>query len=74
MVDPIDGTNLFICGDDGAAKQEVAELLAGFGWPADSVVDLGGIEAARGTEMYLALWLRLMGAQGTPQFNIAVVR
>ena len=74
MIDPIDGTNLFICGDDEAAKQEVVELLAGFGWPADSVVDLGGIEAARGTEMYLALWLRLMGAQGTPQFNIAVVR
>ena len=74
MIDPIDGTNLFTCGDDGAAKQEVVELLAGFGWPADSIVDLGGIEAARGTEMYLALWLRLMGAQGTPQFNIAVVR
>jgi len=74
MVDPIDGTNLFICGDDGAAKQEVVELLAGFGWPVDSIVDLGGVEAARGTEMYLALWLRLMGAQGTPQFNVAVVR
>ena len=74
MVDPIDGTNLFICGDDAGAKQEVADLLAGFGWPAGSIVDLGGIEAARGTEMYLPLWLRLMGAQGTPQFNIAVVR
>ena len=74
MVDPIDGTNLFICGDDAGAKQAVADLLAGFGWPADSIVDLGGIEAARGTEMYLPLWLRLMGAQGTPQFNIAVVR
>src|SRR5437588_1791266 len=74
MVDPIDGTNLFICGDDAAAKQEVADLLAGFGWPAGSIVDLGGMEAARGAEMYLPLWLRLMGAQGSPQFNIAVVR
>ena len=74
MVDPIDGTNLLICGDDGAAKQEAVELLAGFGWAAESILDLGGIDAARGTEMYLALWLRLMGAQGTPQFNIAVVR
>ena len=52
----------------------MVELLAGFGWPVDSIVDLGGVEAARGTEMYLALWLRLMGAQGTPQFNVAVVR
>ena len=74
MVAPIDGTSLFICGDDDAAKQEVAELLGSFGWPAESIVDLGGIEAARGTEMYLALWIRLMAAQGTPQFNIAVAR
>ena len=64
----------WICGDDAGAKQEVAELLASFGWAADSIVDLGGIDAARGTEMYLALWIRLMGTQGTPQFNIAVVR
>src|SRR2546423_15571528 len=40
MVDPIDGTNLFICGDDAGAKEEVADLLAGFGWPADSIVGL----------------------------------
>ena len=73
-VAPIDGTNLFVCGDDEAAKREVVELLDAFGWPADAVIDLGGIEQARGTEMYLPLWLRLMGALGTPQFNIAVVR
>ena len=74
MVEPIDGTHLFICGDDDAAKREVTELLGDFGWPADSLVDLGGIEQARGTEMYLALWVRLMGTLGTPQFNIAIVR
>src|SRR2546423_3569703 len=66
MVDPIDGTNLFICGDDAGAKQEVAELLASFGWAADSIVDLGGIDAARGTEMNLALRIRAMGTPGTP--------
>jgi predicted dinucleotide-binding enzyme len=74
MVDPIDGSNLFVCGDDAAAKEQVVELLAGFGWPADALVDLGGVDAARGTEMYLALWIRLMGVQGTPSFNIAIVR
>jgi predicted dinucleotide-binding enzyme len=74
MVEPIEGTNLFVCGDDEAAKRQVVELLGDFGWPAGSVVDMGGIEQARGTEMYLALWIRLMGALGTPQFNIAVVR
>ena len=74
MTSPIEGTNVFVCGDDAAAKQQVVELLGDFGWPADSVLDLGGIEAARGMEMYLPLWLRMMGALGTPQFNIAAVR
>ena len=36
--------------------------------------DLGDITASRGTEMYIALWLRLMGAAGTGRFNIHVVR
>jgi predicted dinucleotide-binding enzyme len=74
MVTGIPGSNLFVCGDDEAAKEQVTELLADFGWPADSVVDLGGIEGARGVEMYLPLWLSLMGALGTPQFNIGIVR
>jgi hypothetical protein len=74
MVTGIEGTHLFICGDDESAKEQVTELLGDFGWPADSVIDLGGIDAARGTEMYLPLWLRLMGALGTPQFNIGIVR
>ena len=74
MVNPIAGSNLFVCGDDAAAKEQVTGLLGEFGWPADSVLDLGGIDGARGAEMYLPLWLRMMGALGTPSFNIAVVR
>jgi hypothetical protein len=35
-------------------------------------MDLGGIKSARGQEMYLALWLGLWGAAGTPQLNIEV--
>jgi len=38
------------------------------------VIDLGDIEQARGTEMYLALWTRLWGALGTPHFNLKIVR
>lgn len=38
------------------------------------VLDLGGIETARGVEMYLPLWLRLMGALGTAEFQVKVVR
>ena len=74
MVDPIEGSNLFVCGDDAAAKEQVVALLGEIGWPAESVLDLGGIEAARGMEMYLPLWLGMMGALGTPAFNIAIVR
>jgi len=64
--------NIFVCGEDEGAKETVTELLAEFGWPRESIVDLGGIEAARGTEMYLPLWLRLMGALGSADFNIQI--
>jgi 8-hydroxy-5-deazaflavin:NADPH oxidoreductase len=69
----VEGTNVFVCGEEDTAKDEVKALLVDFGWPADSVLDLGDIDGARGMEMYLPLWLRLMGALGTPRFNIAVV-
>lgn len=76
MVDPASvpgGHDVFVCGDDAEAKREVGELLESFGWPADRIRDLGGIAAARGTEMYLPLWLALYGTLGTGTFNIAVV-
>jgi 8-hydroxy-5-deazaflavin:NADPH oxidoreductase len=77
MVDPgrVRGDHsIFVCGDDGAAKAQVSGLLEAIGWPAESIVDLGGIDAARGTEMYLPLWLRLYGHFGDADFNIAVAR
>ncbi len=77
MVDPAkvpDGHDVFVCGNDETAKTEVVELLRSFGWPAEHIVDLGDISAARGTEAYLLLWLRLRGALGTGYFNVGVVR
>jgi len=77
MVDPtkVPGEHdVFICGEDGDAKAQVAGVLREFGWPAEHIVDLGGISAARGTELYVALWLNLWGVVGTGQFNIALVR
>ena len=65
-------STVFVSGDDADAKATVTELLTSFGH--DDVVDLGGIETARGTEMYLPIWLRLMGSLGTAQFNVKVVR
>jgi 8-hydroxy-5-deazaflavin:NADPH oxidoreductase len=76
MVDPgvLPGSHtVFVCGDDEEAKAEVRALLAEFGWPAEDMLDLGGISSARGVEMYLPLWIRLWTATGTGQLNIKVV-
>lgn len=76
MVSPGDlpePTDIFICGNDDGAKGEVTDLLEGFGWERERIRDLGPISSARGTEMYLPLWLRLMGTLGSPAFNIRLV-
>jgi 8-hydroxy-5-deazaflavin:NADPH oxidoreductase len=65
--------DIFVAGNDDDAKDEVRELLQAFGWPLASIVDLGDITAARGTEAYVLLWVRLMGTLGTADFNIATV-
>jgi len=76
MVNPAalaDGDHsVFVCGNDSEAKQTVVELLASFGHT--DIIDLGDITNARGTEMYLGIWTRLMAALGTSMFNVKVVR
>ena len=77
MVDPglVGGGDhtVFVSGNDPEAKALVTGLLTdGFGWR--DVVDLGDITTARGAEMFLPLWLRLMGGLQTPMLNIKVVR
>jgi 8-hydroxy-5-deazaflavin:NADPH oxidoreductase len=77
MVDPsvVPGEHdVFICGNDEGAKREVRELVRAFGWPDEHIIDLGDIAGARGTEMYLPLWLRLMDVVGGATFNIKVAR
>jgi predicted dinucleotide-binding enzyme len=77
MVDPslVPGHHsVFNCGNDNAAKAEVAALQQTFGWPAEDILDLGDITSARGMEMYLPLWLRMFGIVQTPNFNIHVVK
>ena len=64
--------DIFVSGDDAAAKARVVELLQSFGWKAP--IDLGALSTARGTEQLLALWLRLYAALGTGMFNLRVVR
>lgn len=76
MADPrqlADGDHTtFVSGDDVEAKQSVTALLAELGHR--DVLDLGDLSTARGAEMVLPLWLRLMGALGTSVFNLKVVR
>ncbi|MET8770253.1 NAD(P)-binding domain-containing protein [Streptomyces sp. NPDC004658] len=77
MVDPrrVPGDHhVFVCGADPGAKQQVTALLGEFGWPADRVLDLGGIRSARAVEMYLPLWLALFGRFGHADFNVEVRR
>lgn len=76
MVNPrqlADGDHhLFVSGNDlGAKEQTIHYLTAWFGWK--HIVDLGDITTARGTEMYLPLWLRLWGSLGTGVFNVKIV-
>jgi hypothetical protein len=66
--------DLFLSGNDDQAKAQVAELLQSFGWPPEHILDLGDITAARAQELYVALWVRLMGVVGSADFNIRVAR
>jgi predicted dinucleotide-binding enzyme len=65
-------SDVFVSGNDAEAKAAVARLLReDFGWT--SVIDLGDITSARGTEAYLLLWARLWGALKTADFNIKLI-
>ena len=77
MVDPrqlTEPTTMFVSGNDQEAKDWVQhELLEDwFGW--EQVLDLGDITAARAQEMWLPLWLRLMGTTGPRRSTCAWLR
>lgn len=63
----------FVCGNDAEAKETVKEFLKSFGWFEKNILDLGDITKARGTEMYLPLWLSIYGATQNGAFNIKIV-
>ena len=65
-------SSVFVSGNDADAKATVTRLLESFGHT--DVIDLGDITTARGTEMLIPVWLRLMAALGTPMFNYKIVR
>jgi predicted dinucleotide-binding enzyme len=75
MVDPgrlAEATTIFMAGDDPLARETARELLAELGWV--DIVEFPTLDAARGLEMWLPLWVRLMGNLGTADFNLRLVR
>ena len=66
---------IFICGNDAEAKAQVTKWLNEWlGWPERMILDVGDITAARGTEMLMALWIRLYGNFKTGMFNWHIVK
>lgn len=63
----------FLSGNDTSAKEKVKSILKSFGWVEENIIDLGDITSARGTEMFLPLWLRIWGATNNGAFNIKIV-
>jgi len=65
--------DMFICGNDAAAKEKVTEILKNwFGWK--SVIDLGDISNARVMEMWVVMWVRLMMKLQTTNLNVRIVK
>lgn len=67
-----DHTN-FICGNDSNAKLIVTKLLKEMGWREGSILDLGDISSARGTEAYLPVWICIMNSRKSAAFNLKIV-
>jgi predicted dinucleotide-binding enzyme len=64
--------DVFVSGNDVHAKAETGEILESFGWK--SIIDLGDITTARGAEMILPIWLRLLALFQSPNFNFKIAR
>lgn len=64
----------YISGNDEEAKSAVKKLVKELGWKEENIIDLGDLSAARATESYLLLWVRLMGAMNSGAFNLRIVK
>ena len=69
---PGSGPDMFIGGNDAAAKKRVEEILHSFGWK--GVVDLGGIDAARLLEMMCLVWVRAAMSLNSYEIAFKILR
>ncbi|MFB7778350.1 NADPH-dependent F420 reductase [Streptomyces bauhiniae] len=77
MVDPLTSLSqatVFVSGDSQDAKGTVNELLADLGWLPEMILDLGGVDTAKGTEHLAPLFLSTFTALQTMRFNFTVSR
>ena len=75
MVNPdkVNGTHtMFVAGNNTEAKKQVTGILEQFGWT--DIIDLGDISSARGMEMILPIWVRIMVSINNPHFGFKIVR
>jgi predicted dinucleotide-binding enzyme len=63
--------DMFICGNDAAAKTQVSDILSAFGW---GVIDGGDITASRYLEPLAMLWIRHAMATGTRDHAFKLLR
>jgi predicted dinucleotide-binding enzyme len=76
MVDPgrlVGPSTVFLSGDSAEAKGTAGRLLGDLGWPAPSVLDIGGIVTARGQEHFALLFMGIAQGLDSHTFNIRVV-
>jgi predicted dinucleotide-binding enzyme len=64
--------DMFICGNDEAAKKTVAELCTELGWP--GAVDIGGIVCARYLEPMAMVWISYYFKTGNGAHALALLR
>ncbi len=64
--------DMFLCGNDPAAKRVVTGLLHDFGW--SSVIDIGGIDGSRELEALCVLWVKAGLAIGNFQIAFKLLR
>jgi 8-hydroxy-5-deazaflavin:NADPH oxidoreductase len=64
--------DMYVCGNDAAAKKTVTGILHDFGWP--SVIDTGGIEGSRELESLCVLWVKTALALGNWNVGFKVLR
>lgn len=64
--------DIFLCGNDAKAKATVIGIMKSFGWT--NPIDIGDISGARGMEMTLPLWIRLMMTFQNSTFNWKISR